>query len=219
MKIAVVTPNHDPKRSMFLDRLRMYMSRQTMQPDIWEIVNEPTLFKPDLTYRVRVGIDRAIDKGADVILIMEDDDWYDSQYIEFMVNGWKHSGKPPIFGIGYTLYVNVMHGKKWFSQHKGRASLMSTLVTADAIVRFTYPSDQHIWLDIDLWKSIRGGKTIEPTKLYSVGIKHGIGLCGGVGHNKAFSKYESDPQYKELKRHLKEDAQWYLTELKQKTLV
>jgi hypothetical protein len=208
MKVAVVTPHHDSKRSMFLERLKFYMSRQTRQPDMWFIIDEPTPFKPDLTYRVRIGIERAINAGADVILIMEDDDWYDPNYIMFMVDGWKRSGKPPIFGIGYTLYVHIFAGKYWFSPHKNRASLMSTLVTPQAIESFTYPDDTHVWLDIDLWK-IAGGKTVEPDKYYSVGIKHNIGLCGGVGHNKSFSKYVSDPNYNELRKHIKDDLVWY----------
>ena len=209
MNLAVVTPHHDPKRSMFLDRLKVYMDRQTRKPDQWIIVDEPTNIKPDLTYRVRIGIERAIENGADVILIMEDDDWYDPQYIEIMVDGWKRMGKPPIFGIGYTIYCYIFGGRFWNSQHKGRASLMSTLITKEAALSFKYPHDTEVWLDMAMWK-IAGGKTIEPNKAYSIGIKHGIGMCGGVGHNKGFSRYTSDPNHNELRKHIKEDLAWYL---------
>jgi hypothetical protein len=185
------------------------MGRQTRKPDQWIIVDEPTAFKPDLTFRVRKGINQAFENGADVVLIMEDDDWYDPMYIEFMVKSWKLNGQPPIFGIGYTLYVHVFAKKYWFSPHKGRASLMSTLVTRKGMERFEYPNDNYVWLDIDLWKGIRGGRTIEPPKYYSVGIKHGKGQCGGVGHNKNFSHYRNDPNLNELKKHIKSDIEWY----------
>ena len=208
--IAVITPHHDAKRKPFLDRLRFYMSRQTMQPDLWLIIDEPTTIKPDLTYRVRVGCQRAIKAGATCILIMEDDDWYDPKYIEYMVTSWKNSGSPNIFGIGYTLYCHVFAQKQWFSPHSGRASLMSTLLTPAALYGFKWCDDTEIWLDMHLWKNIKG-KTVEPSKLYSVGIKHGIGVCGGVGHNKSFSRYTPDPNHAELRKHIKDDLQWYKT--------
>lgn len=213
MNVAVVTPHHDAKRSMFLDRLKLYMARQTRQPDQWIIVDDVVPFKPDLTYRVKLGCQRAVANGADLILIMEDDDWYAPDYIEFMVNGWQRMGKPELFGIGYTLYCNIMHDLVWFSPHQGRASLMSTMVTAKAISNYVWPKDNEIWLDIDLWKKLKG-KTVEPTKYYSVGIKHGIGLCGGVGHNKAFGKYKKDAGNNELRKRIGTDYQWY-QELKQ----
>ena len=159
--IAVVTPHHDPARKHLLDRLRFYMSRQTMQPDLWLIIDEPTNIKPDLTYRVRVGCQRAIEAGATCILIMEDDDWYDPKYIEFMVNAWKQNGKPKIFGIGFTLYCHIFAQKQWFSPHSGRASLMSTLLTHVGLKNYEWCPDTEIWLDMHLWSSIKG-KTVEP---------------------------------------------------------
>jgi hypothetical protein len=208
--IAVVTPHHDPARKHLLDRLRFYMSRQTMQPDLWLIIDEPTKIKPDLTYRVRVGCQRAIEAGATCILIMEDDDWYDPKYIEFMVNAWKQNGKPKIFGIGFTLYCHIFAQKQWFSPHSGRASLMSTLLTPNGLKDYEWCPDTEIWLDMHLWSSIKG-KTVEPNKFYSVGIKHGIGLCGGVGHNRSFGKYVNDPNHAELRKHIKDDVAWYKT--------
>jgi len=201
MRVAVVTPHHDTRRAVFLDRLRYYMERQTMQPDMWIIVDDEfSTGVTDLTKRVRIGCERAKQQGADVVLIMEDDDWYHSDYIKTMVGWWVSHGRPQIFGIGYTLYFHLA-GRVWHSDHKGRASLMSTLVSVDALERFTWPADEYVWLDIELWKQLKG-RTVEPQRFYSVGIKHGIGLCGGVGHNKGFSKYKPDPAWSNLKRHL-----------------
>jgi hypothetical protein len=41
-----------------------------------------------------------------------------------------------------------------------------------------------------------------------VGIKHGIGQCGGVGHRKNFSQYKADPNW--LKNNIGADYQKYL---------
>lgn len=214
MKVAVVTPHHDSRRGIFLEQLKKYMAAQTRQPDEWIVVDQSVyagkIGVKDLTKRVRIGCTMAKERGCDVVLIMEDDDWYDPNYIEFMVHNWHRCGKPELFGIGYTLYFHIS-GKYWHSPHAGRASLMSTLIRLDALDKFKWCDDSYIWLDIALWQQLKG-KTIEPVKHYSVGIKHGIGDTGGVGHNKGFSKYQPDITWQQLRRHLPaNDIQFYKT--------
>lgn len=216
MKIAVVTPHHDSRRGIFLERLKKYMAAQTRQPDEWIVVDQSAyqgkIGIKDLTKRVRIGCDMARAKGCDAVLIMEDDDWYAPEYIEFMVNSWQKLGKPELFGIGYTLYFHVLANRYWHSPHPNRASLMSTLIRTDALNRFRWCQDDYVWLDIELWRQLKG-RTLEPIKHYAVGIKHGIGDTGGVGHNKGFAKYKPDPTWQQLRRHLSPDDIKFYKEL------
>jgi hypothetical protein len=213
MRVAVVTPHHDGRRGKFLERLKHYMAAQTRKPDEWFIIDQSVLpwkaGTKDLTKRVRIGCDMAKASGCEAVLIMEDDDWYSPDYIKLMLDMWQRKGKPQLFGVGYTLYFHIKASKYWMSRHEGRASLMSTLIRTDALELFTWPSDNHIWLDIDLWKQLKGA-THNFSKLISTGIKHGIGDTGGVGHNSGFSKYRPDPAWSQLKMALSnEDIQFY----------
>jgi hypothetical protein len=213
MKTAVVTPHHDSRRGVFLERLKHYMAAQTMQPHLWIVVDQSLMpWQPgtkDLTARVRLGCKMAKEAGCDAVLIMEDDDWYSPDYISTMVGLWQRYGKPEVFGIGFTLYFHIRASKYWMSAHHGRASLMSTLIRLDALERFKWPADDYVWLDIDLWKQLRG-RTADIKPMITVGIKHGIGDTGGVGHNTGFSKYSPDPAWMQLKTALSnEDIQFY----------
>jgi hypothetical protein len=209
MTIGVITPHQDPKRKMFLDRLRFYIERQTLKPDHWIIVDhkEDVLAK-DLTKRIRIGCEKAIELGCDVVLIMEDDDWYDEEYIQTMVSAWESMGKPEIFGFEETQYYHIKQGLHVELHHPNRASLMNTLLTADGIKKIVFPEDSFVFLDIELWKQLKG-KTMT-CWIGCVGIKHGIGSTGGKGHLETFKGYQPDPDFKRLRQMIGNDADFYI---------
>jgi hypothetical protein len=209
MTIGVITPHQDPKRKMFLDRLRFYIERQTLKPDHWIIVDhkEDVLAK-DLTKRIRIGCEKAIELGCDVVLIMEDDDWYDEEYIQTMVSAWESMGKPEIFGFEETQYYHIKQGLHVELHHPNRASLMNTLLTADGIKKIVFPEDSFVFLDIELWKQLNG-KTMT-CWIGCVGIKHGIGSTGGKGHLETFKGYKPDPDFKKLREMIGPDAEFYI---------
>jgi hypothetical protein len=179
MKIGVLVPDRND-RPLFLRQCLRMIGGQTLKPDFVFVVNyEPSSEEFDLTQRVRRGFETLKNNGADVVLIMENDDFYSVNYIETMVQEFKKSGEPFIFGTDFTIYYHIKKREFRKLSHPGRASLMNTLLRVDAPI--IWPSDSEIYLDLFLWSQIKG-KTFSPKEIISLGIKHGFGLCGGSGH-------------------------------------
>jgi len=205
MKIGVIIPDRND-RPKFLEHCKLMLSKQTMQPTFIEVVNfvNPT-DNFDLTQRVRIGFDR-LKNLCHCVLIIENDDYYSENYIETMVNKWIELGKPDLLGTDYTYYYHIF--KKQYRKliHKGRASLMNTLINTKLNVNWCDNND--IFLDLHLWKKHKG-LTFTPETPISVGIKHGIGLCGGSGHNRMVLT-ENDEDSKVLKSLVdKESFEFY----------
>jgi hypothetical protein len=181
MKIGVLIPTRGD-RPQFLEHALYLLDRQDRKPDFIEVVDDmPFSVEKDITWRYKLGCERLVNKGADLIVFWEDDDWYSSEYIKKMFLGWKFARMPRIFGLNSTIYYHILT-HKWFDQHhNARASAMSTLVTKD-IVNVKFPPDNEPFLDLFLWKKIPG-KAISHSTI-NIGIKHGLGLCGGSGHSR-----------------------------------
>lgn len=185
--IAVVIPDRGD-RPEFMDHCRYLLSLQTMQPAIIEIVDYPPLNGvKDITPRYRQGLKNAFAKGALVTFLWENDDWYSPTYIEQMIKGWIKAGSPSLFGIGYTTYYHLKQKKYRTLKHPKRASAMNTMISA--LHPLTFPPDDDPFFDLHLWKT--GGITFSPKEIISIGIKHGVGLCGGKAHNMDF-KYKTE---------------------------
>lgn len=198
MKIGVLIPTRGDRAELLNFALKQ-MERQTRKPDVIELVNDtPLSSDKDITWRYRIGCERIFQKGVDVVLFIEDDDWYDATYIERLVAEWEKVGKPAIFGIGDTTYYHLGMRAWNHQQHPGRASAMSTLLT-NAVLNITWPKDNYVWTDVDLWKKLPGKICLFERNL-ALGIKHGIGLTGGIGHNRQWGGYKNqDPELNWLK--------------------
>jgi len=209
MNTGVLIPTQG-KRKNFLEFALKQIDRQTRKPDFIEVMaDEQIIFPKDLTWRYRIGSQRLIDSGADIIIFWEDDDWYAPGYIERMVTEWETAGKPDIFGVGYSIYYHLFSCKFWKSVHWGRASAMSTMVKSSALKDYKWPDDSEVWLDIDMWKKIKG-TTFEPLFPISIGIKHGLGVFGGIGHNSGFSGYrDRDSGFNYLRSMIGTDINFY----------
>lgn len=203
MKIGIITPHQPGERSLFLGQLQNYIERQTVQPDKWVVVDHDTGKQKDIADRVRFGLDQCRD--CDLILIMEDDDWYAPDYIEQMRNNWIAQGKPDLIGIGYTHYFHIKSNGHALLKHPKRASLMNTGISSAAINKIKWP-DEQVFIDINLWCDLKG-KTFLPNKPISVGIKHGIGNTGGKGHLPNWSMYKTEPNM--LANLIGSDAAFY----------
>lgn len=184
LKIGVITPTCSPERKPFLDFLKQRMQNQTKQPDEWIIVDYPNESnKIDVAKRYKEGITQAFKKGCDFVLFMEDDDYYPNTYIETMVSGWVTAGMPNIFGVQETLYYHLKLNKfKKFSR-TDHCSAFCTGVGRG--VDFDICPDHAKLFDIRLWKANNENKAtikLEPGEK-PVGIKHGLGLTGGVFHD------------------------------------
>jgi glycosyltransferase involved in cell wall biosynthesis len=206
MVIKVITPHQRGERDVFLNRLEYYINRQTLRPDEWIIVDHDTGHPMDLTERVRIGLNRA--KDADLILIMENDDWYSPTYIETMVRAWVKRGTPDLIGYDSTWYYHIKSEGYHLLNHPKRASLMATAIAGSAVDKIQFPADDFTFLDLELWRQLQG-VAIEDTP-ECVGIKHGIGNTGGVGHRENWKLYEQDSNYSKLYDLIGDDATYYV---------
>lgn len=208
MKVAVLIPDRGD-RPKFLDNCLRMMKVQTLRPDIIELVNDiPRSDVCDITWRYRTGYDRLRNKDIDVIALIENDDWYHPQYLEYMISQWRgyERIRPDILGTDYTIYYHLKTRGYYTMYHDDRASAMNTLIRPD--LNFDWCSDREPYTDMHLWKTLRG-PVIHPSLDYSIGIKHGVGLCGGDMHKNRLHRFERghlDPEYSFLKTTMDEPS-------------
>lgn len=188
------------------------LRRQTRQPDIIELVNDAAKSDDiDITWRYRTGYARVGDR-ADCILFMENDDWYADNYIETMVEQWIAHDKPQIFGTCYTMYYNLAERKykKW--DHFRRSSAMSTLIVTGLEVN--WGDDKNPYTDSWLWLRCKlVSRVFKPAQPICMGIKHGIGLTGGLMHTTKLEKYKhEDPDFTFLKNWVDPESYKFYTE-------
>lgn len=206
VRIGVLMP-HRNDRPKFLEQFHRLLERQTLKPEIVEIVDyEPIDENVDITARYRKGYDNLRGKGLDVIAMLEVDDWYSSDYLEVMANGWVNAGRPKMFGLDYTIYYHLFVGKSFIFKHDKRSSMMSTLMRPD--MDFEWPAPDYAYTDSFLWKSV-GGKLFNPRKTITVGLKHGIGLCGGRWHSESLQRYNRNEI--DFKKLAGEDYGFYMS--------
>lgn len=215
MKIGVIIPDRGD-RPRFLENCLRMLNKQTLKPDVIELVNNDMLTFDgdgyhveknkdcDITWRYRTGYERLKNKGLDCILLWENDDWYHSAYIETMVREWKKAGKPEIFGTNYTIYYHIKLFAHFVMHHTTRSSAMSTLLKPD--LNFTWCKDYEPYTDLHLWKTLKG-VTFQPEKNICMGIKHGEGLCGGRCHIDRLEKFiNKDPAKDFLRSNMDEES-------------
>lgn len=223
MKIGIIIPDRND-RPLFLQNCLRMINNQTIKPDIIELVNdtplnfngdgysEPDKEICDITWRYRTGYDRLRNKRLDGILFMENDDWYAPNYIETMFKEWEKQGRPNVFGTNYTIYYHLKERGYFTMNHIHRSSAMSTLIKPD--LKFNWCVDHEPFTDLHLWKVIKG-ITFNPGKHICMGIKHGIGLCGGRGHVDRLHRYSNnspkDVDFSFLKQHMDEESFLFYT--------
>lgn len=199
MKIAVLIPTRNNRPELLSNCMRMVLN-QTMKADHIEVVSDEPLSKDcDITWRYRIGYDRLRNKGFDIILLMEDDDWYSPEYIETMIKAWEKANKPSIFGHNYTIYYHIKLFS-WFTMHHvDRSSAMNTMIVPD--LNLTWPADNDPYTDIHLWREVQG-PTFKPEKHICLGIKHGTTMTGGGSHITRLHRYTNSDESKEMMRSI-----------------
>jgi glycosyltransferase involved in cell wall biosynthesis len=156
----------------------------------------PTSEAIDITYRYRVGYKRLSGKGFDVILFIENDDYYHPHYIQMMCEAWEKHGRPQLLGTGSTIYYHIGLLKHVTMMHRSRASAMNTLIVPDMNLKWCADSepytDMWLWMREDV-NNIRR-VVFNPDKVYSLGIKHGEGKCGGSNHVTRLHRYKDSDE-------------------------
>lgn len=182
-------------RPNFLNFSLNQLNRQTKRVDLIEVVDDPPKDAnvKDITFRYRIGMERLFGKGADVIFLWEDDDYYSPVYVETMLHHWTLHQKPDIFGINFTVYYHLRLRSYFRMNHPNRSSAFCTMVTRRGISNFTWPNDNHSFVDIDLWRQIRGFAFV-PNSVLALGIKgyNEGGHFGGIGHNDKWPAYSKN---------------------------
>ena len=208
-KFCVIIPDRDD-RPEFLEHCIFQMERQTLRPD--KIYLEGLEIKPtnnfDLIKRVRRGITEAVRDGIDICYIIENDDYYPDNYF----------GKMFIYhfdfiGIPKSIYYNIRVGKIAHMEHEKNSSLFCTGFRISALKDFDWPPDDYLSLDLKLWEyareraiRLRDSFIYRYPGVMPIGIKHGVGLCAGTGHNPEFPLYKEDPDFKWLKENIRPES-------------
>jgi glycosyltransferase involved in cell wall biosynthesis len=187
--ISVITPTCN--RLMGINYLIDYMDRQTVQPTEWLICNggdhiglSNEIHDPmpaghkNLANNIANGLDSAT---GDVIVIMEDDDWYDPTHIEVCL---KHLQNHEATGDQTLRYYNIPR-KAWRVMKNRGAALCQTAfrrslipVMQSAVGRAIKHGNYSI--DAYFWSSVKSPTHSDHTV---VGIKGLSGQAGlGIGH-------------------------------------
>ena len=207
IRIAVVIPDRGDRPSFLKNCLRM-VNGQTLYPSSVHLMDyKPKSNEKDITQRYRIGYSEASKKGCDVIAFMENDDWYAVDYLEKMAAAWIVNGKPDIFGTDETIYYNL-NEKAWkVMHHVHRSSAMSTLVRPN--LKFDWCVDNEPYTDIHLWRTLKG-VTHHFDEPICLGIKHGVGLCGGALHVDRLHQYvNKDPEMLQLKNWVDSESFYF----------
>jgi hypothetical protein len=203
VKILIITPTRGD-RPVMLDNMQRMMSNQTLNPYGSIIVDDAPTCALDLTYRYRTGISRGLAQypDAELIAFIEDDDWYDTEYLETYAKYWVNAGMPDLMGQAYTYYYHLGLRAIHYQSHPNRSSAFTTFASPRIFKEIRWPDDKYSFLDLEIWKQF-SGKTIDPGRPLAVGIKgHDEGgVFGGIGHNSRWSAYGKwkDPELEWLK--------------------
>ena len=188
MRVAVIIPSRGD-RPGFMDNCIRMIAAQTVLPELITVMDyAPESDKCDITQRYKRGYEKLCGKGYDVIALMEEDDWYHPAYRETMLSEWEKRGRPDIFGTNYTIYYHLRLAGYFTMYHQDRASAMNTFIKPD--LEISWPVDHEPFTDMHLWRQIHGC-VIDPGKIISIGMKHGIGKCGGRSHVDKLHRYQN----------------------------
>lgn len=228
--MAVLTCTRD--RPVPLALCRTYMARQTLKPDRWLIVDDGEVStdipEAHMLFRTHIGAKPASTLAfnilyalpyitTDLLVFMEDDDWYRHTYLQNMV---EELGSADIAGETPALYYRVQERMYTEMPSYGHASLGCTVLhrrlfpelaaaCMDAII------NNDVFIDLRLWQLAaknprRRSVLIPPVPRLCVGIK---GLPGQPGITSGWAPniggYTPDPDLTALRGLIGDDCEAY----------
>ena len=201
LKIGAVTPHCSPERKPLLDFVLKRMKEQTRAIDIHIVIDHAnTTGQSDISERFTKGLAECFRQGCDLVFLIEDDDYYPKTYIQEMTTKWVAEGKPSLIGQNVAHYYHIGNGGYRKTILKKHSSAHCTAVAHTADYHFTGK-----FYDIELWKNNPG--VLVQLEQEVVSIKHGLGLCGGMGHEETKYKQFDDSEKTILKAFTDEEAQ------------
>lgn len=189
---CTITPTRGD-RPEFDEFCRWQLSRMRVKPDQSYFIDyKPKSTLKDLIERIQTGIKLARYDGFDRVYIIENDDWYSDNYF----NG--HEYHPGNFvGFSETIYYNIFT-RRWKKTEHKHSSLFCTGFDISALDSFLWPPKNEPFLDVSLWNYARHKeRTLKRLSDMPecIGIKHGIGLCGGKGHKMNLANSDKDTEW------------------------
>lgn len=224
MKVTLLTCSHNRPEAFAL--CERWIARQTVKPTQWLVLDSSSTpltctqgqehhHWPDLTgmvAKVKFALQTGLTIG-DVLIFVEDDDFYSPDYIEWCLNGLK---RYHLVGECQNLYYNVRY--RWWYDHKNKAhaSLCATSMRRD-VFPFLLQECQNTndpFIDSRLWNNCRLSKMpFDPVRLgkrRTIGIKAMPGTKGyGSGHDPKNGWAIQDPNLVMLRKLIGDDADIY----------
>lgn len=200
MTFAAIIPdrNDRPELTEFCFK---QLDRMILRPGkVYHINEKPESERFDLVHRIHVGVNLAKADGFDWVFIIENDDHYPANYFDRFT---PYFDNHDFIGDDQTYYFNLRNQSYKLSRHAYRSSLFTTAFRISALNLWDWKRiDKHmVFLDIELWKYARH-KRRKFIDTGAIGIKHGLGLCGGKGHT--MNMPEKDPALVWLSEHVDE---------------
>jgi len=226
--ITAITPTGDRKKAFNL--CQRWMGFQYLYPDQWIVVDDGktpmNIYASDVQYIRRepqaneghtlsINLQLALKYAeGDKIIIIEDDDYYAPDYIEFMS---EQLDKYDLVGFEQARYYHITAQKYHrFKNQKDYASLCQTAFRKEIVNDFIKELKvNEKFLDVRFWLHSERNKKLfnDDGNILQVGIKGLDGRKGiGAGHKIDFEWYEQDVNYRVLKSWIPKDYKYYLTE-------
>lgn len=205
MKFATITPDRGDRKPL-MDFCKYQISRFEVKPDKSYFIDyPPRTEKIDIVPRFLEGIERAKEDGFDLVFVLESDDYYDSTY-------FNHIPDADFIGEANSIYYNLRNKTYQNFSHPGRSSLFTTGFKISALKGFK-PTATERFLDISLWKfAFDNKKETAFRETGAIGIKHGIGLCGGKGHQMRLKHTDNNLEW--LSEHVDSTAYEFYKSIK-----
>lgn len=222
MKVTIVTPTADRPAAWPL--AERWMARQTLQPDQWIVADDGVAPAPLTAGQQHVRRQRKETGGAslamnllaaiphvrgDVVLVMEDDDYYRPDHIAVCVERLR---KHRAVGCTWLNYYNV-RARAWRRIRNSCAALCNTAFRAEclphlqqaahgALAKGIYHVDRLFWQQVGT-AGLHEQETV-------IGIKGLDGMPGiGIGHRPG-PGWHPDAGGKKLREWVGADAEAYL---------
>lgn len=211
MKISVITPTGG--RPLAFKLCELWMSRQTRQPDQWIVVDDypvttectmgQTVIRrePFWTPEGGITLQKNLIEGlkavtGDIVIIIEDDDWYHPEYIKTVAQKfeqlipYEEDKFPHMVGGAIAMYYNINNYSYIIYNNIHHASLCQTAFSSKLIPQVNIIANYFIkerWLDGRIWQYAKCNKLTYLSKIPpTIGIK---GLPGRPGAGEGHTSY------------------------------
>ena len=130
----------------------------------------------------------------DLIAFIENDDYYAPNYLETMAQLWIDNGCADLLGTTYSYYYHLSLLKFSRLEHFTRSAAMNTFIKPNLDI--SWCADSEPYTDMHLWTNLKNvsKSLVAPEKIISIGMKHGIGKCGGAHHTNRLDRYHQEDE-------------------------